>query len=158
MIQLATLATLAYYKLPALAMLLQGEGEVGWDPISLWKQMGWLARIVVIGWRSPGSGCTDPERAPARAGDDEPRRGVVAPRPGRHARRRPPRSEQRPRNTESRPGWRRLAHGCGPDAATRQRETARCPGLSRAVGWRPCPGAMPSSTTLRTVKSDPPGW
>ena len=48
MIQLATLATLAYYKLPALAMLLQGEGEVGWDPISLWKQMGWLARIVVI--------------------------------------------------------------------------------------------------------------
>jgi biopolymer transport protein ExbB len=47
-IQLATLAVVAYYKLPAFAMLLQGEGEVGWDPISLWKQMGWLARIVVI--------------------------------------------------------------------------------------------------------------
>ena len=24
------------------------EAQVGWDPISLWKQMGWLARIVVI--------------------------------------------------------------------------------------------------------------
>src|SRR5579885_3622980 len=30
-------------------MWLQADtGEVGWDPISLWKQMGWLARIVVI--------------------------------------------------------------------------------------------------------------
>jgi biopolymer transport protein ExbB len=47
-IQLATLATVAYYKLPAFAMLLQGEAEVGWDPISLWKQMGWPARLVVI--------------------------------------------------------------------------------------------------------------
>lgn len=49
MIQLATLATVAYYKLPVLAMWLQTDtGEIGWDPISLWKQMGWLARIVVI--------------------------------------------------------------------------------------------------------------
>ena len=50
MIQLATLATVAYYKLPILAMWLQADtsGEVGWDPLSLWKQMGWLARIVVI--------------------------------------------------------------------------------------------------------------
>ena len=47
MIQLATLATAGYYKLAALAMW-QAEGEVGWDPISLWKQMGWPARIVVI--------------------------------------------------------------------------------------------------------------
>jgi biopolymer transport protein ExbB/TolQ len=48
-IQLATLATVAYYKLAALAMWFQADtGEVGWDPISLWKQMGWLARIVVI--------------------------------------------------------------------------------------------------------------
>ena len=30
------------------AMLLQGEGSVGWDPISLWKQMGLLAKAVVI--------------------------------------------------------------------------------------------------------------
>src|SRR5207248_9105597 len=36
-----------YYKLPVLAMLLQ-EGEVQWDPISLWRQMGWPARLVVI--------------------------------------------------------------------------------------------------------------
>src|SRR5256886_7058271 len=28
-------------------MLLQ-EGEVQWDPISLWRQMGWPARLVVI--------------------------------------------------------------------------------------------------------------
>jgi biopolymer transport protein ExbB len=48
-ISLATLSMAAYYKLPVLAMWLQGDtGEVGWDPISLWKQMGWLARIVVI--------------------------------------------------------------------------------------------------------------
>jgi len=46
-IQLATLATAGYYKLAALAMW-QAEGEVGWDPISLWKQMGWPARLVVI--------------------------------------------------------------------------------------------------------------
>src|SRR5215471_621466 len=30
------------------AWLLQGEGTVGWDPISLWKQMGILAKVVVI--------------------------------------------------------------------------------------------------------------
>lgn len=49
MIQVANLAVAAYYKLPVLAMLLQGEGaEVQWDPISLWRQMGWMARIVVI--------------------------------------------------------------------------------------------------------------
>src|SRR5438067_9632860 len=28
-------------------MWLQGEAEVGWDPISLWKQMGWLALVIV---------------------------------------------------------------------------------------------------------------
>ena len=47
MIQVANLALAAYYKLPVLAMLLQ-EGEVQWDPISLWRQMGWPARLVVI--------------------------------------------------------------------------------------------------------------
>jgi biopolymer transport protein ExbB len=46
-IQVANLALAAYYKLPVLAMLLQ-EGEVQWDPISLWRQMGWPARLVVI--------------------------------------------------------------------------------------------------------------
>ncbi len=49
MIQLANLAFAAYYKLPVLALFLQGEGaEVGWDPISLWHQMEWPARIIVI--------------------------------------------------------------------------------------------------------------
>src|SRR3954454_24019913 len=31
-----------------MAISLQAEAEVGWDPISLWKQMGWPARLVVI--------------------------------------------------------------------------------------------------------------
>src|SRR5437588_2978872 len=38
-------------KLPLIALYLfqdQGGSAVGWDPVSLWKQMGWLARIVVI--------------------------------------------------------------------------------------------------------------
>src|SRR6185312_6873035 len=26
----------------------EDQGGVGWDPISLWRQMGWLARIIVI--------------------------------------------------------------------------------------------------------------
>jgi biopolymer transport protein ExbB len=30
------------------AMLFQGDSSVGWDPISLWKQMGLLAKAVVI--------------------------------------------------------------------------------------------------------------
>jgi biopolymer transport protein ExbB/biopolymer transport protein TolQ len=45
------LASAAVTKLPVLALYLfqeQGGGAVGWDPVSLWKQMGWLARFVVI--------------------------------------------------------------------------------------------------------------
>jgi biopolymer transport protein ExbB len=45
---LANLATLAYSQVPAVLALFQAEGGVGWDPISLWKQMGWLAKVVVI--------------------------------------------------------------------------------------------------------------
>lgn len=47
---LATLASAAMAKLPLIALyLFQEQGSaVGWDPVSLWKQMGWLARIVVI--------------------------------------------------------------------------------------------------------------
>ena len=29
-------------------LLQEAEGVVGWDPLSLWRQMGWAARIVVI--------------------------------------------------------------------------------------------------------------
>jgi len=32
----------------ALILLAEGQAAVGWDLISLWKQMGWAARIVVI--------------------------------------------------------------------------------------------------------------
>jgi biopolymer transport protein ExbB len=37
-------------KLPLIALYLfqEQQGAVGWDPVSLWKQMGWLARFVVI--------------------------------------------------------------------------------------------------------------
>lgn len=42
----ANLATLVLSYVPAAALWM--FQEVGWDPISLWKQMGWLARFVVI--------------------------------------------------------------------------------------------------------------
>lgn len=46
---LANLATVVLANIPALgAVMLQESGGVGWDPVSLWRQMGWLARIVVI--------------------------------------------------------------------------------------------------------------
>ena len=46
---LVTLSTFVMTHLPTLAMWFQDEGaQPGWDPISLWKQMGWLARGVVI--------------------------------------------------------------------------------------------------------------
>ena len=37
-------------KLPLIALYLfqDQQGAVGWDPVSLWHQMGWLARFVVI--------------------------------------------------------------------------------------------------------------
>jgi biopolymer transport protein ExbB len=45
---LANLATLILANVPAIGAAIFQEGGVGWDPVSLWKQMGWLARIVVI--------------------------------------------------------------------------------------------------------------
>ncbi len=44
----ANLATLALAHVPAVTLAMFQEGAVGWDPISLWKQMGILAKIVVI--------------------------------------------------------------------------------------------------------------
>ncbi|HYG98297.1 MAG TPA: MotA/TolQ/ExbB proton channel family protein [Terriglobales bacterium] len=44
---LANLATVALANIPTAAWIFQ-EGGVGWDPISLWKQMGILAKLVVI--------------------------------------------------------------------------------------------------------------
>jgi biopolymer transport protein ExbB len=41
------LATLALSHIPA-AMWIFQEETMAWDPISMWKSMGWLARIVVI--------------------------------------------------------------------------------------------------------------
>src|ERR1044071_8781322 len=46
---LVTLSTFVMTHMPIVAAWFQGEeAAVGWDPISLWKQMGWLARGVVI--------------------------------------------------------------------------------------------------------------
>ena len=45
---LANLATLVLSQAHIAAAWMFQEAQVGWDPISLWKQMGWLARIVVI--------------------------------------------------------------------------------------------------------------
>jgi biopolymer transport protein ExbB len=47
---LANVATLVLCNLHQAAVLLfqEPEGGIGWDPISLWRQMGVLAKIVVI--------------------------------------------------------------------------------------------------------------
>ena len=47
---LANIATLVLCNLHQIAALLfqEPEASVGWDPISLWKQMGVLAKIVVV--------------------------------------------------------------------------------------------------------------
>ena len=45
---LSNLATLVLVHMPAAYWFFQEEGAVGWDPISLWKQMGLLAKIVVV--------------------------------------------------------------------------------------------------------------
>src|SRR5512146_607056 len=44
----ANLATLAYVHVHTFALWMLQEGTVAWDPISLWKQMGWLAKAVVF--------------------------------------------------------------------------------------------------------------
>ncbi|HYE23980.1 MAG TPA: MotA/TolQ/ExbB proton channel family protein [Clostridia bacterium] len=45
---LANVASLAYANLHTVALWMFQEAAVGWDPISLWNQMGWMARAVVI--------------------------------------------------------------------------------------------------------------
>ncbi len=45
---LVALATLFYAHVPTFALAIFQEGTITWDPISLWKQMGILAKIVVV--------------------------------------------------------------------------------------------------------------
>ena len=45
---LANVATYALSHVPNVAVWMFQEGAVGWDPVSLWKQMGILAKAVVI--------------------------------------------------------------------------------------------------------------
>ena len=44
----ANLAALTFSHMSTATWLFQGETAVGWDPISLWHQMGILAKIVVV--------------------------------------------------------------------------------------------------------------
>ncbi len=44
----ANLANLVLSNIPALAAVMFQESPIGWDPISLWRQMGILAKIVVL--------------------------------------------------------------------------------------------------------------
>jgi biopolymer transport protein ExbB/biopolymer transport protein TolQ len=45
---LANIATLALCNMQHAAILLFQEPEIAWDPLSMWKQMGWMARLVVV--------------------------------------------------------------------------------------------------------------
>src|SRR5580704_6854033 len=45
---LANLATYALSHVPSAATWIFQEAQVGWDPVSLWRQMGILAKIVVV--------------------------------------------------------------------------------------------------------------
>ncbi len=45
---LANIATYALSHVPTAAAWVFQEATVGWDPVSLWKQMGILAKIVVV--------------------------------------------------------------------------------------------------------------
>ena len=45
---LANLATFVLCQAHLAAVWMFQEGQINWDPISLWKQMGWMARVVVI--------------------------------------------------------------------------------------------------------------
>jgi biopolymer transport protein ExbB len=45
---LANLATYALSHVPSAAAWIFQESTVGWDPVSLWRQMGILAKITVI--------------------------------------------------------------------------------------------------------------
>ncbi len=45
----ANLATLVLSNIPAMAaVMFQESAGIGWDPISLWRQMGVLAKVVVL--------------------------------------------------------------------------------------------------------------
>ena len=45
---LANLATYALSHVPSAATWIFQESAVGWDPVSLWRQMGILAKITVV--------------------------------------------------------------------------------------------------------------
>ena len=45
---LTTLATFVLTHVPTVALWMYQEAGIQWDPISLWKQMGVLAKIVVV--------------------------------------------------------------------------------------------------------------
>lgn len=48
MLLLANVSAFFLTHIPLVGAWIAQEGAIGWDPVSLWKQMGWLARAVVI--------------------------------------------------------------------------------------------------------------
>src|ERR1035437_4203608 len=73
---LANLATYSLSHVPTVAAWIFQEAQVGWDPISLWRQMGILAKIVVLilfimsGWSGthpPAASRLCPERPGPRS-------------------------------------------------------------------------------------------
>ena len=43
-----SLSAIALAHYPTFALWMFQEAQVGWDPVSLWKQMGWMAKAVVV--------------------------------------------------------------------------------------------------------------
>jgi biopolymer transport protein ExbB len=43
-----SLSAIALANYPTFALWMFQDAQVGWDPVSLWKQMGWMAKVVVI--------------------------------------------------------------------------------------------------------------
>ncbi|HVP43107.1 MAG TPA: MotA/TolQ/ExbB proton channel family protein [Terriglobales bacterium] len=43
-----SLSAVALANYPTFALWMFQEAQVGWDPVSLWKQMGWMAKAVVV--------------------------------------------------------------------------------------------------------------
>ena len=45
---LANIASLGLSSVHSVALWMLQEGQIGWDPVSLWKQMGIMAKVVVV--------------------------------------------------------------------------------------------------------------
>ena len=130
---LANVATYALSHVPNLAVWMFQESAVGWDPVSLWKQMGILAKAVVIilfvmsGWsigvmidRAMAFSAARKHRVPLRPRSPVPCAKGKSKKPSRLL------------NATRRAIWRRLS----PPACTNSRRTAS-PAISPANRLKP---------------------